>query len=433
MRDMWNSSLYFIMTSVGAAVGLGNILRFPYLLSKYGFLFVVFYVVFLITLGLPLLATETAMGRMYRQGCVGCMKQISQKGSFLGFAMLNNSLFIMCYYGALFSFLLLMTFFAFKIPTLSSSEIDTFFYDITGYTGGATTPFAVIFLIIAWSVVCFCNGSAKRLGTISSVSVIFSFVLLLVLAVSGIMSTPGQVAKIFEINPNLLGSPQFWIDTAGQVLFSLSIMVGVMFAYGSFLKKSENIIKSVSIIAFVDLFVSLLASAIYLSVIKDGIVDFNSITTGFSVYPAAITSLTDSPFINGIIIFLFYLSLSLLSLDSMFSYLKSITVCIQDKFNISEERTTIVLSVLGLLVGFVFLGKGGLARMSGVDNLVCNFLLLIVGLFEVVIISKTGNLEDIRNEINLNSHRLKYPKRMFYLSINFLCPIAFIVLLILNI
>ncbi len=433
MRDMWKSSFGFIMTSVGAAVGLGNILRFPFLLSKYGFLFIIFYIVLLILLGLPIFATETALGRIYRQGAVGCMSNLSKKGGILGFAMVGNSFFIMCYYGVLFSFLLLMTFFAFKIPTLNSQEVYSFFYDITGYSKSTISPFAVLFLVVAWALVCFCNGSAKRLGLVSTLSVMFSIIFLFVLSLSGIISEPKLVSKIFEIKISLLSSPEFWVDTAGQVFFSLSIMVGVMFAYGSFLKKKENIIKSVLLIAFVDLVVSLLASIIYLSVIKDGLADFNSITTGFSVYPSAIMALTKSPYINGVLIFMFYLCLSLLSLDSMFSYLKSITVCLLDKYNISEERATAVLSAVCFFIGLCFLGKGGLLRISAVDNFVCNSLLLTVGLFEVIIISKKANLEVIRNEINLNSKRLRYPKKIYSLSLKVLCPVAFIVLLILNI
>ena len=108
MRDMWKSSFGFIMTSVGAAVGLGNILRFPFLLSKYGFLFIVFYAFFLLLLGLPIMATETALGRMYRLNCVDCIGKLSKKGQPLGFAMVGNSFIIMCYYGVLFSFLILI-------------------------------------------------------------------------------------------------------------------------------------------------------------------------------------------------------------------------------------------------------------------------------------------------------------------------------------
>lgn len=433
MRDMWKSSFGFIMTSVGAAVGLGNILRFPFLLSKYGFLFIVFYTFFLLLLGLPIMATETALGRMYRLNCVDCIGKLNKKGQALGFAMVGNSFIIMCYYGVLFSFLILMCFFAFRLPSLNSTEAYSFFYDVTGYSKGAVTPFAILFLCFAWALVCFCNGSAKRLGAISTLSVVFSVMFLLVLAISGIIKAPGQVAKIFEIKTKLLFSPEFWVDTAGQVLFSLSIMVGVMFAYGSFLKKKENIIKSVLIIAFVDLAVSILASIIYMSVIREKLTEFSSITTGFSVYPSAIMAFTNSHFLSGFLIFLFYLSLSLLSLDSMFSYLKSITVCLLDKFKISEEKATIGLSVVGILIGLIFLGKGGLDRISAVDSFVCNCLLLVVGFFEVIIISKKANLEDIRAEINLNSKRLRYPKNLYSLSIKVLCPIAFIVLLILNI
>ncbi len=433
MRDTWKTSGAFIMTSIGSAVGFGNVLRFPFLLNKYGFIFVILYTVFLCLLGLPIMMGETALGRMYRQSSVGCMKKINKKLGFLGFIMSANSLIIMCYYGVLFAFLLLMSFYSFKIPFLSSDEIGGFFYQISGYREGIVSPVSVIFLILGWALVCFCCGDTNRLGKFSAVSVIIPVVFLLILAISSLCNNPYGLKLLLKIEAHTLLLPEFWADTLGQVFYSLSLMVGIMFAFGSYLKNSENIFKNCLIIGFSDLFVSLLGGIIYLSVIRSVPTEFDGITSGFSTYPTAIAKLTNNPHINGIIFLLFYLSLILISLNSLFSYVKSITANLYDKFGINEEFSSVLLCISGLFIGFIFLGKGGLLRISFVDDFVACFSLLITGICETFFISKYKDLEEIVAEINKNTKKFRFPLKLFCVSFKYICPVVMILLLISNI
>ena len=432
MRDTWKTSGAFIMTSIGSAVGFGNILRFPFLFNKYGLVFIIFYTVFLCVLGVPIMMSETALGRMYRQSSIGCIEKINKKLGFLGFIMSANSFIIMCYYGVLFVFLLIMSFYSFKIPFLPLSQTGSFFYEVSGYKEGIISPVSVIFLILGWALVCFCCGDANRLGKISTISVVIPVVFLIILAVSCVCNNPYGIASLTKINLSTLLMPQFWIDTLGQVFYSLSLMVGIMFAFGSYLKSNENIFKSCLIIGFSDLFVSLLGGVIYLSVIRSVPSEFDGITSGFSTYPTAIAGLTNNPYINSVIFLLFYLSLILISLNSLFSYVKSITANLNDKFNINEDVTSVVLCIIGLLTGFIFLGKGGLLRISFVDNFVSCFLLLITGVFETFFISKYKNLEEIVAEINKNTKKFKLPLKLFCVSFKYICPVVMILLLIAN-
>ncbi len=432
MRDTWKTSGAFIMTSIGSAVGIGNILRFPFLLSKYGFVFVILYTVFLCLFGLPVMMCETALGRMYRQSSVGCMEKINKKLGILGFIMSGNSFIIMCYYGVLFAFLLMMAFFSFKIPFLNSYEIGNFFYEASGYKQGVISPFSAVFLILGWALVCFCCGDTGRMGKISTISVILPVIFLIILAISGLYNNPLGITQLLKVNFNLFSNPQFWIDTLGQVFFSLSCMVGVMFAFGSYLKSEENIFKSCLIIAFSDLFVSLLGGIVYLSVIKSVPSVFDGITSGFSTYPTAISQLTDNPYINSGIFFLFYVSLILISLNSLFSYVKSITANLYDEFKISEEASSVVFCIIGLGFGFLFLGKGGLLRISFVDNFAACFLLLITGVCETILISKHKNIDELTLEINKNTKKFRFSKKLFCVSFKYICPIVMILLLLAN-
>ena len=432
MRDTWKNSGAFIMTSIGSAVGFGNILRFPFLLNKYGLAFVILYTVFLCVLGLPVMMGETALGRMYRQSSVVCMKSINKKLGILGFFMSGNSFVIMCYYGVLFAFILIMAFFSFKIPFLPLSETGSFFYEITGYNKGIISPVSAIFLILGWALVCFCCGNTDRIGKIATVSVILPVVFLIILAISCLYNNPSAILSLLKINLKALTKPEFWMDTLGQVFYSLSLMVGIMFAFGSYLKESENIFKSCIIIGFSDLFVSLLGGIIYLSVIKSVPTEFDGITSGFSTYPAAIARMTDNPYLNSVVFLLFYFSLILISLNSLFSYVKSITSNLYDKFRINEEISSAVFCIIGLFIGFIFLGKGGLLRISFVDKFAACFLLLITGILETVFIPKYKDLEEISAEINKNTKKFRFPQRLFYISFKFICPFVMIILLIAN-
>lgn len=403
------------MASVGAAVGLGNVFRFPALAMKYGIIFIIFYIFFLFLLGIPLLSCEIAVGRRYGGSAVGCIKKISKKYTLIGLLACSNSFIIMTYYCLLFSFVLLCLFFSFKL--LQNGGF--LFADYISESGGF--PFDTeLFLIIAWSAVILCFGRAERLGKISAAGVIFSVFSLLFLSIKSTVANPSGLLCFLRLDTTCFFNLSFWADAASQVFFSLSVMVGVMFAFGSFLPEGDGIGKSVLTVAFFDLFISLLATVIYSSV---GVEGETGLLSCFSVYPLAFSRLGGSPLFGFLFAAAFFLSLAFLCLDSVFSYLKSITASLYDSLGFSQNRSAVVLSLVSCFFGLLILSGDSFAVINRIDRFASVFLTLIIGVAESLLFGYVLTPKPLLSEINRNSSP-RFSPVFFSLSLKVLCPLS---------
>ncbi len=415
MEEKFNSRLSFIMASVGSAVGLGNLFRFPALAVKYGGIFIPVYLALLVLLGLPLLTCELSAGRYYQKSAVGCIRAISKKATPVGWAASANSFIIMSYYCLLFSFVLLATLFSFR---LNPTNADSLFLDYISPNGGF--PFDTqLLLVAAWGAVILCYGRAETLGKISTVSVLFSVGVIFVIALIRAISYPQTLAVFLRLDPAPLLLPAFWADALGQVFFSLSVGVGVMFTYGSFLGNGESIPFCGGIIASIDLLVSLAATVIYASVGPlqgDGL-----LLTCFSVYPKAFMDIFGG-WGRGVCC-LFYLSLALLCLDSVFSYLKSAASAAGPSK--TEPRRAIILALAAAGTGLIMLIDERLRLLYLADSLAARYLTLTVGLFEFIIFGYLAPPE------LLSSARGRRGRgTLFYLLLKIFCPAALIFLIL---
>ena len=224
---MFSSKLSFILTAVGAAVGLGNVFRFPFLFLKYGAVFLLVYTAFLLFAGLPLLLFETGFGRLFHGKAPG------KKAAALSKLCSFNALLIFCYYALLTSFVLLAVFYALcgDFPALSSLQKGS-------ARGGSVLPF--LFLIFALSFTLFCFGDGGRIGKISVLSVVFSLAIILVLALVRGFLYFERILPLFRLDFAPLCAPAFWMDCLSQIFFSLSLAVGVLTAYGGLVKRGES-------------------------------------------------------------------------------------------------------------------------------------------------------------------------------------------------
>ncbi len=424
MSEKFSSKTSFIMASVGSAVGLGNIFRFPALAVGYGIIYIIVYAVLLFAAGLPLLLSELALGRKFGGSAVKSFSSVKPKYGFIGWLCCGNSFIIMTYYCLLFSFVLLAAVFSYRLINTTPQSAAVLFPEYLYPEGFPVYP--LLFLIVGWAAVILCFGSAERLGKISTAGVIFASLVLGTLALIRGFSQPEQLLSFCRLEPTHLLSSRFWCDALGQVFFSLSVMVGVMPAYGSFLDKKESIASSGLTIALFDLAVSLAATVIYATVAESG---DEGLLACFSVYPKAFMSLT-SPLLGAQTAFLFYLSLALLCLDSVFSYLKSISSALFERLGKSETVIAVVISLISAFLGFFMLGRSGRGIISHLDGRITPLLTLITGLFEVAVFAELAKSGSLIKEINLGSKR-GYSALIYRFSVCILSP-AVIILLVLS-
>ncbi|MFI3327132.1 MAG: sodium-dependent transporter, partial [Clostridia bacterium] len=242
-RDGWSSRSAFILAAVGSAVGLGNAWRFPGLIAKHGGgTFLVVYLIGMLVIGIPLLMMEISIGRKTRSGAPGAMRALNKKFEPIGWAATVNAFVITTYYAVVFAWVLAMAFFSFKFAgmvgdTESASNLFATITQTSWTVSDYGIPIAMLVaLLVAWGLIYFCiRDGAKSVSKIVKYTVFLPVVCLLIMAIKGITMPGGMegVAKLFIPDLSAFANTTLWIDAIGQVFFSLSIMMAIMFAYGS--------------------------------------------------------------------------------------------------------------------------------------------------------------------------------------------------------
>lgn len=443
-REHWSNRISFILAAIGSAVGLGNAWRFPGLVAKHGGgAFLLVYIIAMVALGIPLLMMELSIGRKVKQGAPGTMRAINKRTEFIGWSATANAFVIACYYAVVFAWVLAMIVGAFQIGT-DTVGASTIFSDkviqTTWTTSGYGIPWwMIIALIAAWGLMyaCIRNG-ASTVGKVAKITVVAPIVLLLILAVRGLM-LPGAMegVKVFFVPDfSALKDITLWVDAFGQVFYSLSIMMAIMIAYGSFLKDDSNVAVDCILIAVSDMLISILAGIVMFSTMYgtglQNSITSSGIATAFIVYPTAFASLTSIGWMNNIFACIFYLALATLAIDSAFSIIEGVSTALSDKFGIVKKKMTAYVCIVAGLISVIFITRAGLAWLDIVDNW-CNYVnLLVIGVLECVAVGWLFDVKKVHKEVNRNTNKFKMPSWWFNFSVRFVAPLVLSFLFIFN-
>ena len=436
-RGMWSSRLTFILAAVGSAVGLGNAWRFPGLAAKHGGgTFLVVYLLAMLLMGIPLLMMEISIARKLRRGAIESMRGIGKKWEFVGWAATSNAFVIVCYYSVVFAWVILMfvNSWQFAGMTADNEAASTLFLNLTQTTaaidGGNIPGIVLVCLLIAWGLIFYCiRNGAKSVGKVVKFTVFAPVVLLLIMAVKGCTMEGAMdgIKMLFVPDVNAFSDPTLWVDAIGQVFYSLSIMMAIMFAYGSYVGDDADIAADAMIIAFSDMAVSVLSGIVMFSTMGGtgmlGDITASGIGTAFFVYPTAIVNLTNIGWLNAAFGAIFYLMLITLAIDSAFSIVEGISAAISDKFHLKPKTVTIAVCAISGLISLVFITQAGLAWLDIVDNWTNQISLILIGILECIAIGWTFNLRKVLTEVNRNAKRFKMPFAWFAASIKFISPL----------
>lgn len=450
-KDGFSSKGGFILASIGAAVGLGNALRFPGLCAKYGGgAFLLIYAVALIALGVPLLNAEIALGRRTGSGAPKCLQSLKRGGGHFGWASAVNSVFTAIIYAGLAGWIIATAVtivpLSLRAPELDKEGVSSHFFDnILHASGGGIdgiSVFVLVCILAAWVVMFFClKGGAKSLSKAAKFTVIIPIVLLTALAVRGLMyKNAGQALyALFVPDFSALYSPELWLSALGQVFFSLSVAVGIMPAYGAYLPKNANIFSCSLAVAAADFFVSVLASVVLFTTLYgcglQTMISDSGIITAFAVYPVAITRLFGGyTALNGIAGVLFYLSLAMMAVQSAVSMLEAFLSPYAEARGRDKKKTALKLCLAGAAASVVFATTAAPAIVNVSDRFVNFYNVLVLGIAECLILALSKNSRELPQEINKFAPRLfksktrylKMPPRFFSLSVKFLSPAVLI-------
>lgn len=454
MREKWPSRFTFILASIGSAVGLGNAWRFPGLAAKHGGgSFLLAYVLAMLVIALPLLMMELAVGRRMRSGIPVALKGINGKGEFIGWAATANAFLIVTYYAAVFAWVIMMCLLSYKFAGMTGSpdglaDASNLWAEAVGMTGstsfagaGGNIPVLLLLcLIISWLAIYYCiRDGASSVSKVVKYTVFIPVILLLILAVRGFTmdNTAAAMSALFIPKAAAFKNPTLWVDAIGQAFYSMSIMMAIMVAYGSFLDKKSNIVSDALIIGVSDFLTSVLSGIVLFTTmygcgmtVDD--MSASGITTAFIIYPMAIVQLTDIGWLNAMFGVFFYLMLVTLTIDSAFSIVEGISAAISDKFGVSKKKTTRKIVLIAGAISVLYITGAGVAWLDIVDNWTNQYNLLIVGVMECVLVGWFFNPVKVLDEINKNTLKFKMPKWWFVSTIKVIAPVTLAILCVMN-
>ena len=386
-RGSWGSNLGFLLAAIGSAVGLGNIWGFPYKMGKSGgFTFLLVYIFLAIFVGLIIMASELALGRMTRKAPIAAYKAVSSKYSWLGWLAVLSPFLIMTFYSVLggyciYYIIINLTGLFKGMPDASS--FGTMLTSIPASLGVLLAFMVICFVIVAGGI----SGGIEKFNKIGMPALFVMLVIIIIRALSlphaseglKFMFVPGYALRETEYGRFISEAPSFItvLGTAGgQMFFSLSLAMGAMITYGSYLGKDENLVKNSGIIVFADTLVALLAGiAVIPAAVANGInkgIDVGSIKLNG---PGLLFSTLQDVFhdmgkLGGVFGIIFYLLVLIAAISSAISLMEVLAAHFIDKAAekgkpVSRKKVvlwvSVVITILGALVAADGLGENKIA------------------------------------------------------------------------
>lgn len=452
-RGSFSGTIGFVLAAAGSAVGLGNIWRFPYLAAKdNGGVFILCYIILALTFGFTLLTTEIAIGRKTRQGPLTAYGKISKRWGWIGILGCLVPTLILPYYCAIGGWVLkyLTTYLTFQ----GNAAADDGYF--TGFITSQYSPiiFLVVFLLLTALVVYF--GVDKGIEKLSTF--MMPILVLLVIGISiysltishtdasGVTRTGIDGLKVYLI-PDFTGMTlRDWfvvvMDAMGQLFFSISVSMGIMVAYGSYVPKKVNLMRSINQIEIFDTAIALLAG---LMIIPAVIVFMGpeGMSSGpglmFVSLPKIFTGMGG---IGQVIGLLFFIMVSFAALTSSVSIMEAIVSSLMDHFKISRKRSVVVVGIYALIVGLIVclgynllyfevtLPNGAVGQILDIlDYITNNCFMPLVALFTCILIGWVAKPKTVINEVCEGG--FKFGRQTLYVvMVKFVAPVLLFVLLI---
>jgi len=443
-RELWRSRKGFIYAAVGAAIGLGNLWRFPFQAYKNGggaFFFP--YIIALFTCAVPLMILEYQYGRKIRGGSTEAFALLGKRYEWLGWLQVMVPIVVMMFYSTIISVSLVFMVWslghAFGIVNWMSDP-GKLMGLIAGTASGpfdlasGISKYMLSFILVVW----FSNWIIVKKGISGGIEKCSNFftpllmVMMVIFMFNSIRLTGAKIGlnELFTPDFAKIANPSIWVAAYAQVFFSTTLAVGVMIAYGSYIPDNWDIVNSSFMTVFSNASFDIISGVTVFStlgyLVNNMGVSFDSFGNGagiaFVAFPIAVSTITSNPFLQGIIGFLFFLCLFIAGLSSSISMLESFTTAALDKFKISREKLVGIISVIGLFGSACFSTYAGFNYILDiVDSHVGNYIIATSGLFETVLICKLYGVEKIRVEANEYSE-LKVGK-IFNFLLSYVTPL----------
>ncbi len=453
-RNSFTGSIGFVLAAAGSAVGLGNIWRFPYLAARDGGgLFLVMYLVLALTFGFTLLTTEIAIGRKTKQSPLTAYGNIKKGWGFLGVFACLVPVIIMPYYCVIGGWVL-KYFVAFLTGDGAAAAQDSYF---TGYITADVEP--IVWMIIFLAIVVFIIYRGVNAGIESYSKVIMPALLVLVIGIAifsvtinytdadGVTRTGVEGFKIYII-PNFEGMTvksffSVMMDAMGQLFYSLSVAMGIMIAYGSYVKDDANLGRAINQIEIFDTAVAFLAGvmiipAVYTFMGREGM-EASGPSLMFVSLPKVFAAMGK---VGNVVGCLFFAMVLFAALTSAVSIMEAVVSSFMDRFHLTRTKAAVLETVIALVAAvFVCLGynklyfefelpNGAVGQILDImDYISNNCLMPIVAVGTCILIGWVVKPKTVIEEVEKSGCKFGR-KRLYIAMVKVIAPVLLITLLL---
>ena len=439
-RDCFGSKIGVIAAAAGSAIGLGNIWRFPYVTGENGgAAFLLVYLFFILLIGIPVMLSEFVIGRRSQRNAVGAFKKLAPRTPWpvVGFLGIIASFVILAFYTTVSGWTLEYLFVSIKNGFSGKSEADLV-SQFSTFTNSGIRPILWQLLFMFFTAFIVFKGVKNGIEKYTKILMPVLLLIIIALCIRSITLPGASKGLTFLFQPDFSKiTGKVLLEALGQAFFSLSIGMGTLITYGSYINKKENLSSTAISVSLADTLIAVLAGvAIFPAVFAFGISPNEGPSLVFITLPLIFDQMIGGYFFS----LIFFILLSIAALTSTISVLEVAVAYLSEELRISRKKATVTaslaISIFGIgstmsLGSWNWLSINGLSLFDCFDKLSANILLPLGGLLIVIFVGWFLEKDQVFDEIS-NGGKLKARLRWIYLFIiRFVAPVA-IALVFLN-
>ena len=431
-RSSFSGKIGFVLSAAGASVGLGNIWRFPYLAAKYGGgIFLLIYIILALTFGYTMIMAETSLGRMTKKSPVGAFASFgkSHLSCLGGWINAIIPVLIVPYYSVIGGWVLkyLVEYVRGHAQTVAEDGYFSAFIS----DGFSTEICFVIFSVITLAIIY--AGVRNGIERVSKFMMPILVVLSVIIAIYSV-TRPGALAGVkYFLVPNISNFSWMTVVAAmGQMFYSLSIAMGILITFGSYMKKDTSIEESAEQVEIFDTAIAMMAGLMIIPAVfafSGG--DAEALQAGAALMFITIPKVFASMGLGTVTGCMFFLLVLFAALTSSIALTESAVSTFEDEFKWSRRKATTVIGVITIVLGSLSaLGYGPLADVTVIgmqfldffDFLTNTIMMPIAAIATCLLISRVVGVQRIEEEVMQNGGKFRR-KKIFCFMIRYLCPV----------
>ena len=442
-RSSFTGKIGFILAAAGSAIGLGNLWRFPYLAAEYGGgIFLLVYIILAVSFGFALMIAEISIGRKTGLSAIGAYKALDKRFAFVGYLSALVPIIILPYYSVIGGWV--TKYFVTFITGGGKEAAGNGFFE--GFIGSVGEPLLWFAIFIGITAVVVLFGVEKGIEKVSKVMMPILVALTVAIAIYTLTLPNAIDGLIYYIKPDFTKfSGTTVLAAMGQLFYSMSLAMGIMITYGSYMKKDLNIEASTRQIEIFDSGIAFFAGLMIIPAVfsffgGDAAALDENLTKGPGLMFVMLPKVFESMPAGGVIGTLFFVLVLFAALTSSISLMETVVSIFMDKLKIERKITCLIVLGISLVLGIPSsLGNGvwsevkiiGMDFLTFFDFITNNVIMPVVAFITCIIVGYIVKPKAVIEEVELNGEFKG--KRLFSVVIKYVAPVCIVAILVFSV